>query len=196
MDPELVARICRAAVGAVTAGGPVGAVGVVAGRSAAVDVVADPLDGTLWVHLPSPAAVGAAVTALRGRGLDAAEVNDHRLHVTGWEPRLLRWRLGSLLAAVDDLTDADDLTADLVRYHHDRRASGGGEVEPWAVLADVEGTLRAASPLPHPAPRVEDPETLLALVAAAGEAYQRLVAGHLDRAERLLTTLITAGPAT
>lgn len=182
VEPELVAAVCRAAVPAVS------------GRPADVDVVADPLDGTLWVHVASPAAVGAAVTALRGRGLDAAEVNDHRLHVTGWDPRLLRWRLGSLLAAVDDLTDADDLTADLVRYHHDRRVAAGGEVEPWAVLADVEGTLRAATPLPHAAPRVADPDTLLALVAAAGDAYQRLVAGHLDRAERLLSTLLAAGP--
>ena len=109
----------------------------------------------------------------------------------GWNVHLLRWRLGVLLAAVDDLTTATDLTTDLVCYHHDRRVTAGEEVEGWAVLADVETTLRAATPLPHPAPRVEDLDTLLELVAAAGEERERLIGVHLDRAEHVLTVLTT-----
>lgn len=95
---------------------------------------------------------------------------------------------------MDDLTAAEDLTTDLVCYHHDRRAAAdGGEVEPWAVLADVEATLRAATPLPHPAPRVEDLDRLRDLVAAAWEARERLIAVHLDRAEQVLTVLTAPG---
>ena len=150
VDPELIATVCRAAASTVGA------------RPGLVEVVVDPLDASLWVHLPAPAAVVAAVTALRARGLDTAGVNDHRVHVLGWNVRLLRWRLGVLLAAVDDLT------TDLVCYHHDRRITAGDEVEGWAVLADVEATLRAATPLPHPSPRVTDLDTLLELTAAAG----------------------------
>ena len=179
VDPELVAVFCRAAARAVGA------------RPVEVGMVVDPLDATVWVHLPSPAAAAAAVTGLRTRGLDTARVNDLRLHVTGWDVRLLRWRLGVLLAAVDDLVAAVDLTTDLVCYHHDRRVEAGLEVEAWAVLADVEATLRAATPLPHPAPRVENVDTLLSLVTAADEAYQQLITGHLDRAEQVLAVLTT-----
>jgi len=118
---------------------------------AAVDVVVDPLDATVWAHLPAPA-VHPAVAGLRARGFDTAAVNDHRLHVTGWDVRLLRWRLGVLLAGVDTLTAYLDPTADPVGYHHDRRVAGGGPVEAWVVLADVEAALRAATPLPHPTP--------------------------------------------
>lgn len=181
VDSELVAVICR------------GAARTVGARSGPVEVVVDPLDTTLWVHLPGPGAVTGAVTGLRGLGLDAAAVNDHRVHILGWSVRLLRWRLGVLLATVDDLTTAEDLTTDLVCYHHDRRVVAGEEVEGWAVLADVEATLRTATPLPHPAPRVEDLDTLLELTAAAGEECQRLIAVHLDRAEHVLAVL-TASP--
>ncbi len=151
------------------------------------------MDTTGWVHLPGSAAVTAAVTALRARGLDAAAVNDHRVHVTGWSVRLLRWRLGVLLAAIDDLTAATDLTTDLVCYQHDRRVAAGVEVEGWAVLVDVEAVLRAATPLPHSALRVEDLDTLLELTAAAEEGRERLIGVHLDRAEHILAVL-TTGP--
>ena len=180
VDPELVALVCRAAASTVGA------------RPGLVEVVVDPLDASLWVHLPSPVAVTAAVAALRARGLDTTGINDHRMHVSGWSVRLLRWRLGVLLAAVDDLT-TEDLTTDLVCYHHDRRVVAGVEVEGWAVLADVEATLRAATPLPHPAPRVEDLDTLLELTAAAADERERLIGVHLDRAEGVLTVL-TASP--
>ena len=179
VDPELVAAVCRAAASTVGA------------RPGLVEVVVDPLDSSLWVHLPALAAVNAAVTGLRARGLDASVVNDHRVHVCGWSVRLLRWRLGVLLAAVDDLTTAEDLTTDLVCYHHDRCVTAGAEVEGWAVLADVETTLRAATPLPHPSPRVDDLDTLLQLTAAAGEERERLIGVHLDRAEQVLTVLTT-----
>jgi len=121
--------------------------------------------------------------------LDAVAVNDHRVLVTGWEVRLLRWRLGVLLARIDTLTAYPDLTADLVDYHHDRHAAAGGPVEEaWAVLADVESALRAASPLPHPPPHVDDLDGLLGLVAAAEDAHERLIGAHLDCAEQHLTT--------
>ncbi len=81
LELEVVAEVCRAAA-FVTGRGP-----------SLMDVVADPLDTTVWVHLPAPA-VPAAVTGLHARGLDAVAVNDHRVHVTGWDVRLLRWRLG------------------------------------------------------------------------------------------------------
>ncbi len=87
VDLELVAAICHAA-----GGGP-----------SEVDVVVDPLDATGWVHLPA-SAVSAAVSGLRARGVAAVAVNDHRIHVIGWDVRLLRWRLGVLLAGIDTLT--------------------------------------------------------------------------------------------
>lgn len=61
------------------------------------------------------------------------------------------------------------------------------------MLADVETTLRAATPLPPPAPRVEDLDTLLELTADAGEERERLIGVYLDRAEQVLTVL-TASP--
>jgi len=171
VDLEEAAAICRAA--AIGAGGDPGA----------VEVVADPLDATGWVHLPA-SAVPAAVNGLRARGMAAVAVNDHRVHVTGWDVRLLRWRLGVLLAGIDTLTAHPDFTADLVGYHHDRRAAAGGPVEAWAVLTDVEATLRAATPLPHPAPHVNDLDSLLELVTAADDAHERWIGVHLDYAER------------
>ncbi len=81
LEVEVVAAVCRAATRSV------------GGHRSDVDVVVDPLDATVWVHLPAPA-VHPAVAGLRARGWDAVAVNDHRVHVTGWEVRLLRWRLG------------------------------------------------------------------------------------------------------
>jgi len=91
LELEVVAAVCRAATRSV------------GGHRSDVDVVVDPLDTTVWVHLPATA-VHPAVAGMRARGLDAAEVNDHRVHVTGWDARLLRWRLGVLLAGIDTLT--------------------------------------------------------------------------------------------
>ncbi len=173
LELELVAAVCRAATRAV-------------GGHRSEDVVVDPLDATVWVHLPATA-VHPAVAGLRGRGLDAVAVNDHRVHVTGWDVRLLRWRLGVLLAGIDTLTACPDLTADLVGYHHDHLAADGRPVEAWVVLAEVETALRAASPLPHPPPLVDDLDGLLGLVAAAEDAHERLIAAHLDYAEQHLT---------
>ncbi len=172
LELEVVAAVCRAATRSV--GGH---------RS---DVVVDPLDATVWVHLPA-SAVHPAVAGLRGRGWDAVGVNDHRVHVTGWDVRLLRWRLGVLLAGIDTLTAYPDLTADLVGYHQHRHAAAGGPVEAWVVLAEVEAALRAASPLPHPPSHVDDLDGLLGLVAAAEDAHERLIGVHLDCAEQHLT---------
>ncbi len=174
LEVEVVAAVCRAATRAV------------GGHRSDVDVVVDPLDATLWVHLPT-SAVHPAVRGLRARGLDAVAVNDHRVHVTGWDVRLLRWRLGVLLAGIDTLTAYPDLTADLVGYHHDRHTAAGGPVEAWAVLADVEAALRAATSLPHPPPHVDDLDGLLGLVAVAEDAHERLLGAHLDTAEQHLT---------
>jgi len=41
--------------------------------------------------------------------------------------RLMQWRLGALLAGVDDLRTERDATAELVRYQHDRRVAAGVE---------------------------------------------------------------------
>ena len=176
VDLDVVAGLCRAA--AVSAGRDPGM----------VDAVVDPLDTTVWVHLP-PRAVPAAVSLLRARGVAADAVNNHRIHITGWDVRLLRWRLGVLLAVVDTLTATSDLTGDLVGYHHDRRAAAGGPVEAWAGLADVEAALRAATPLPHSPSHVDALDSLLELVAAAEDAFERLIGVHLDHAEALLITL-------
>ncbi len=92
-----------------------------------------------------------------------------------------------LLTGIDTLTAYPDLTADLVGYHHDRHPAAGGPVEAWVVLADVETALRAASPLPHPPPPVDDLDGLLGLVAAAEDAHERLIGAHLDTAEQHLT---------
>jgi len=177
VDLEVTAAVCRAATRAA------------GGHRSDVDVVVDPLDATVWVHLPT-SAVHPAVKELRTRGLDAAAVNDHRVLVTGWDVRLLRWRLGVLLAGIDTLTAYPDLTADLVGYHHDRHTAAGGDIEAWAVLADVESALRAATTLPHPPPSVDDVDGLLGLVAAAEDAHERLIAAHLDRVEQHLTARI------
>jgi len=43
----------------------------------------------------------------------------------------------------------------------------------------------------HPAPpHIQDVDTLLELIAAAEDAYQQLIAQHVDYAERALTTHI------
>ncbi len=55
LEVEVVAAVCRAATGSV------------GGDRSDVDVVVDPLDTTLWVHLPA-SAVPPAVAGLRARG--------------------------------------------------------------------------------------------------------------------------------
>jgi hypothetical protein len=108
-----------------------------------------------------------------------------RVHVTSWDARLLRYRLGVLLAGIDDLRIEWDATEELVLYHHDRRCQQG-EPEPSEVLADVEAIMRSCIPIPHRAPRVTDVATLLELVSAAEEAYEDLISQHLDYAEEVL----------
>jgi len=104
VDTDVVARICYDATGA----------------GCILDVVGDQLDGTVWVRMASPLQANDAVKALGAHGLGAHACDGGRVHVTGWDTRLLRWRLGVLLGGVDDLSEEWEATAEMTRYHHDR----------------------------------------------------------------------------
>ena len=135
LDPDLVRRICGLAAG---------------------EVVYDALDDSIWVHMPTAARAGLALNSLNAYGIGGHDLEDGRLHVTGWNGRLLHWRLGGLLAGVDDLRSEWAGTAELVYYHYDRRIAADVEAD-WAeVLADVESVIRSCVPIPHqaPAPRM------------------------------------------
>ena len=54
------------------------------------------------------------------------------------------------------------------------------------VLADVENAMRSCVPIPRRAPRVDDINVLLDLITTAEDAYQQLIAEHIDYAERVL----------
>lgn len=170
VDLELVTQCCRRATAAT--GGAV------------VDVVRDPLDESLWVRMSSWPRAQEALTALLAQGLSAVDRADCRLQVTGWDVRLLRRRLGVLLAGVNDLRAQWDATAELTRYHRDRRTASGEHPEDFDVLADVEKAMRGAVPIPHRVPATDDLDTLLQLIEAAEDAYQQLIAEHLDYAAR------------
>jgi hypothetical protein len=176
IDVELVVRVCREL-----------ALRDIGG--AACEVRVDPLDGSVWVGLSSLARAEEAAAALAELGLSVPARDDARLRVTGWDARLLRRRLGVLLAGVDDLRVEWEATAELVMCHHDRRASGAetGEVGEWAVLADVEQALRTSVPFPRRVPRVDDVAALLELVDAAEAAYGQLIGEHVEFAEQTLT---------
>jgi hypothetical protein len=172
-DLELVTQLCR---GATEATG-----GVV------IDVVRDPLDDSVWVRMSSWRRAQEATAALIAHGLGVVDRRDCRLQVTGWDVRVLRRRLGTLIAGVDDLRAEWDATAELTRYHRDRRAAASGEdPEDFDVLADVERTLREAKPMPHTATGSQDIETLLQLVDAADDAYAQLIVQHVDHAAAVL----------
>jgi hypothetical protein len=55
------------------------------------------------------------------------------------------------------------------------------------VLADVETTTRRSLPIRHTAPRGADADSLLELISAAEDAYERLINEHVDYAELVLT---------
>jgi len=179
---ELVERICRDAT-AVDFGNTV------------IDVVTDPLDQSIWVCLSSWPRAREARRALADFGLASCDGHDARLlYVTGWDVRLLRRRLATILAGVDDLKGEWQATSELATYCYDRAASGG-EPDPADVLADVESIMRRAVPLPHSFPSVADVDVLLELIDAAEDAYERLIAEHLDYAEKTLTRRFTLGPS-
>lgn len=90
------------------------------------------------------------------------------------------------LAGVDDLMAEWEVTAEIARYHYDRRMAVTGQAEMWEVLNDVERVMRASAPLPHAAPRVEDVAVLLELIAGAEDAYQRLIERHVEHAGQVL----------
>lgn len=173
VDLDLVTRLCRLATAA--SGGAV------------IDAVSDPLDGSAWVRLSSWPRASEAAAALAAHGLTVVDRRDCRLQVTGWDVRALRRRLGTLIAGVDDLRAEWDATAELARYHRDRRAAATGqEPDHFDVLGDVERTLRDAEPLPHTATASEDVATLLELIEAASDAYSQLIAQHIDHAAGVL----------
>ncbi len=128
-----------------------------------------------------------AAAALFEYGLVVIDRRDCRLQVTGWDARALRRRLGTVMAGVDDLRAEWEATAELARYHRDRRSAvSGQDPDDLEVLADVERTLRDAAPLPHTASGSSDVETLLQLIEASEAEYQRLIQAHVDHAEQIL----------
>lgn len=148
VDTDLVTRICRDA----TTGSRNG---TRTEDAEDVDVVGDPLDGTAWVGMASWSHARDALTALNAHGISGHDCQDGRLHVTGWDIRLLHWRLGALLAGVDDLTN-------------------------------VETAIRRCVPFPRQTPRIHDVDSMLELITAAEDAYQQLIAEHVDYAEHVL----------
>ena len=174
VDSGLVTWICQSATYGAVWGG-------------VLDVATDPLDGSVWVRLASGPQSQEAATALQAFGLAVADREDNRVQVTGWDVRLLRRRLGTLLAGVDDLQAEWDATAELVGYHRDRRVEVTGEdPDPSEVLADVERALRDARPIPHRSPNVTDVDSLLQLVDAAEDAYAQLIVEHVEHAASVL----------
>lgn len=173
VDADLVIWICRE----MTAGN---------GDGGLAEVVGDPLDGTAWVRMASWPRAREALTALNSHGISGHDCEDGRLHVTGWDVRLLRWRLGVLLGGIDDLTSEWDATAEMACYHHDRRVAAGVDPDPAEVLADVETVIRRCVPIPRRAPQIQDIDSLLELITAADDAYQQLIDQHVDFAERVL----------
>ncbi len=170
-DPDLVRRIC--------------------GAPGSAGVAHDALDDSIWVGMPTPKQAASALKALNAFGIGGFDLEDGRLHVTGWDSRLLHWRLGGLLAGVDDLRSEWNGTAELAHYHYDRRIAAGVEPDLAEILADVEGVIRGCVPIPHPATRTEDVDVLLELVAAAADAYEQLIAEHVEYAEQVLTAYIS-----
>lgn len=177
IDVALVAGICRDATAR-------------SGPGTVVSSQLDPLDGSVWVTMSSWPLAREALRALNAYGLAGRDLEDSRLHVTGFDARLLRWRLGALLAGVDDLKAEWDATAEMVRYHYDRRVATEIDPDPADVLADVETAMRSCIPIPHQAPRIHDIDSLLQLIAAAEDAYQQLIAEHVDHSERVLAAHI------
>lgn len=175
LDNALVVQICRDATAR-------------SGSATVRAVEGDPLDGSVWITMATWARAREALRALNGYGLAGRDHEDGRLHVTGFDARLLRWRLGVLLAGVDDLSTEWDATAEMVRYHHDRRVDAGINPDPADILADVETAMRGCVPIPHRTPRVHDIDSLLQLIAAAEDAYQQLIGEHIDFAERILVS--------
>jgi hypothetical protein len=170
LTPALIAELCRAA--ATLAESP--------------EVLVDPLDCSFWVRLQSADAGERAVRALAAAGVSASTGSPGRVHAAGWDARLLRRRLGVALAGVDDLMAEWDATAELARYHWDRRIAVAGRAELWEVLAEVERVMRSSIPLPHTAPSTDDIAVLLELIEQAENAYARLLGEHLEHAERAL----------
>jgi hypothetical protein len=150
------------------------------------EVVTDLLDGSVWVRLSGWPRAGEARRALACFGLASCDGHNVSLHVTGWDVRLLRRRLAIVLAGVDDLKTEWSATSELAGYCYDRRAVDGEEPDPADVLAEVEAIMRRAVPLPHSAPGVSDIGVLLELIDAAEDAYERLIAEHVDFAEQTI----------
>jgi hypothetical protein len=173
LDADLVTRICRDATAP-------------SGTGTVLDVVTDPLDGSVWIRLSSWPRATEAQRALADFGLTATDPRDSRLHVIGWDTRLLRRRLGTVLAGIDDLKVEWDATVELASYHYDRRVDAGEDPDMADVLGDVETTMRRALPIPHIAPSGADADSLLELISAAEDAYERLITEHVDYAERAL----------
>jgi len=96
LDPDLVRRIC--------------------GVATVRDIVYDALDDSFWVCMPRPTKAGLALIALNTYGIGGHNLEDGRLHVTGWDDRLLHRRLGGLL---------DGLGGEAVKFESNRACGVG-----------------------------------------------------------------------
>jgi hypothetical protein len=174
IDVELVYDVCRIAVSR-------------CGGAAKVAVEVDPLDSSVWLTEPEKATADFIVAALAEHGLAAALTPSGAIHVTGWDARILRRRLGVLLAGIDDLSVEWCATAELVMFHYDARTSDWTDDEgQWSPLEQVERALRCSVPFPRRPPRVENVENLLELVQAAEASYAQLIEEHIIFAEHAL----------
>lgn len=61
--------------------------------------------------------------------------------MTGWDSRLLHWRLGGLLAGFDDPKSEWSSTAELGYYHYERRVAAGVDPDLAEILADAPHEL-------------------------------------------------------
>jgi hypothetical protein len=86
----------------------------------------------------------------------------------------------------EGVSDGDSLT----QPHLDQIAVSVGSADRHEspALGGVRLLACAAIPIPHRAPRLEDPTRMLELIAVAEDAYQQLIAEHIDFAERVLVS--------
>jgi hypothetical protein len=103
-------------------------------------------------------------------------------HAQPRDPELGRRReLAELLAGARDLSGDYDSTIALARHLQDRRRQAGQPAIVDQVLADLEATLRASTPLIDGLPRLHGTQ-LTAALATARRDYNRRIAEHLTYA--------------
>ena len=102
------------------------------------------------------------------------------------DPELGRRReLAELLAGARDLASDYDSTIALAQHLQDHRRRAGQPADIDQVLADLEATLGASTPLIDGLPRLRDAQ-LTAALATARRDYNRRIAEHLAYARTAL----------